>query len=375
MPRQQTTLLCAALALAAASAALWALPGDATPTAPPAPPAVDPTIADQPSTPSATGTPANSVPPPTAVAPPVPLVDDGARARVDTRGWTSGVVKGDIQLAVSVLDRIQSVRVEIEESRNRTPGGPAPFRRVEPLTLGRGTPTFEIRDIPFSAYPYVVTVLSPGLNGSRCTLAIDERTPLVDDVLLRITPGAPLTILLRDQDATPLQGVDVHAMPVGEPHGRTAHRGVSDNFGSVVFLDVLAGDYEVQCSQAGQLLVPPHTLGVQPGVNAAAQANVRGQGHTITIERGVPVTLLVADGAGYPIVDAAVVATATDRIKLTEIPTTTDAVGRASFARLQPGLWSFSIQTDRYENWQRQLTLKPDQEPLHLDVRLVPRRL
>lgn len=142
----------------------------------------------------------------------------------------------------------------------------------------------------------------------------------------------------------------------------------------MVFLDVLAGDYQVQCSLGGQLLVPPQTIGVQPGVNATAQTNVRGQGHTITIERGVPVTLLVADGAGYPIVGATVVATATDRIKLTEIPVTTDPVGRATFARLQPGLWSFSIQTELYENWQRQLTLKPDQEPLHLDVRLVPRR-
>jgi hypothetical protein len=297
----------------------------------------------------------------------------GRRDSEPTIGWTTGVVKGDVQLAVSVLDRIQSIRIEIEEARNRVPGTPPPFRRVVPLTMGRGTPTFEIRDIPFSAYPYVVAVVSPGLNGSRRTLAIDERSPLVDDVVLTITPGAPVTFLLRDQDAQPLCGIDVRALPVGEPAGRPAHQGLTDNFGSVVFLDVLAGDYEVTCSLGGQPLLPPRTFGVQPGVHHA-YANLRGQGHTITIERGVPVHLLVSDGAGYPIVGARVTATATDRIRLTTRETTTDEVGRASFPHLQPGQWQFVVESDRHELWDRQRTLQPDQEPLHLEVRLHPRR-
>src|SRR5690606_38094270 len=126
------------------------------------------------------------------------------------------------QLAVSVLDRIGSIAVILEEQRSSFAGDGSvrrPTKLHATVHRGRGTPTFELRDVPFSEYPYVVAVVAPGLNGSRCTVTVDERTPLVDDVVLSILPGTPLTLLVRDQDAVPFHGVDIAGIPVGEPAG------------------------------------------------------------------------------------------------------------------------------------------------------------
>ncbi len=295
-----------------------------------------------------------------------------ARVREATQGWTKGVVKGDIQLAVSVLDRIQSISVVVEEARSEFTNGTfhRPTKRIVPVARGRGTPTFEVQDVPFSEYPYVVSVYSPGLNGSRCTVTVDANTPLVDDIVLAITPGTPLTLLVRDQDQAPFVGVEVAAIAVGEPAGRPSHKGVSDNFGAIVFENVLAGDYQLLASLAGQPLVEPRTISVPAG----GRSSVRPHSHTLLIERGIPVHLQVHDAGGYPVVGAKVVAIATDRIKLTTYETATDHQGNASFSRLQPGTWQLTVTMDRWQLWDTQRTLQPHQDPLHLDVKLVPLR-
>lgn len=304
-------------------------------------------------------------------APVVVAASAGTHDRIDTHGWTKGVVKGDIQLAVSALDRIQSIAIEVVEARNPiTADGRVqlPTRLIVPVTLGRGTPTFEVRDIPFSDYPYFVTVLSPGLNGSRRTVAIDAKNPLIDNLLLSITPGAPLTILVRDQDAVPYCGLDLAVLPVGEPAGRPTHKGTTDNFGSLVLENVLAGDYQIFASHAGTPVQDPQTISVQPG----GHIKVQGQSHTMTIERGLPVQVTVSDRAGNPYVDTLVTATATDRIKLTVREATTNGIGIASFPHLQPGTWQITIAKDRFHRWDQQVTLKQGQDPLYLEARLVP---
>jgi hypothetical protein len=310
-----------------------------------------------------------AAPLPAAAAAPV-SVAPVARARPDTSGWTHGVVRGDIQLAVSVLDRLQDIVVVVEEARSGSADGSAPpFRTRVAVERGRGTPTFEIPKVPFSEYPYLVSVLSRGLNGSRSTVTVDRNTPVVD-VVLRITPGTPLTLLVRDQDQQPWLGVEVVAIAVGEPFGRPNHKGVTDNFGSIVFEDVLAGEYQLCPSLTGQPLTEPRTISVPSG----GATQVRPHSHTLLIERGVPVTLRVHDAGNFPIVGAKVVATATDRIKLTTYETTTDGIGNATFARLQPGTWHFTVTMERWHMWDAQRTLQLHQDPLQLDVRLVPIR-
>jgi hypothetical protein len=296
--------------------------------------------------------------------------------RVDTSGWTKGTIKGDIQLAVSVLGRIETIRIVVEEARQALGPGKTfvrPYRQVVPVAITRGTPTFEVTDIPFSAYPYIVSVQSPGLNGNRRTLTIDSKTPFVDDVLLSITPGAPLSVLVRDQDNAPFTGLDVRVMAVGEPPERPSHQGTTDNFGSVVFDSVLAGDYQVFVNQNGQALADAQTITVQPGA-PASRSKVLGQSLPLTIPRGVGMRLLVHDRAGYGIADATVEAIMTDRVRLTPRQTTTNAGGVAEFSHLQAGQWHIRVTKDKHDMWDRQFTVKMGQDPPNVDVVLVPSR-
>lgn len=300
-------------------------------------------------------------------------VEAAASPRTDTAGWTTGIVRGDIQLAVSVLDRIKSISIAVEEARRAVADDGSfrnPWRTIVPVKLGIGTPTFEIRDIPFSEFPYVVSVHSPGLNGTRRTLTIDANTPLVDDVVLTITPGSPFSILLRDQHAAPHVGVEVRLVPVGEPLGRRRLVGTSDTFGSVVFEDVLAGDYELHANIQGQPIGEVQVVTVQPGFSLSP-TSVRGQGHTVTIPRGVPLEVRVSDAAGYGLADVTITATATDRLKLTVVELRTDWSGKANFGHLTPGVWQIDVVKDGHQRNSRQITIRDGEVPAPLEFALV----
>lgn len=287
----------------------------------------------------------------------------------------TGIVRGDIQVAVAVLDRIKTITVHVEEARN--PVGPdgrftPPRKFVVPATMGPGTPTFEVTGVPFSEYPYVVTAYAPGLNGTRRTITIDHSTPVVDDVVLQISGGAPFTVLLRDQDQAPYLGVDVLMQPVGDPLGRPKKNGTSDNFGSVVFEDVLAGDYLVHVTENGQPLNEPEKVTVQPGTRATT-AKVQTQGHTVSIARGMSLPVRVADISGYGLADVTVSATATDRVKLTVVSPeqTTDYGGNIVLRHLTPGTWQIDVQKTDFQRCTRTVTIKPNEPPAPLDLQLV----
>jgi hypothetical protein len=337
------------------------------------PAAPDPEARDQ----GATGTTAHS---PDAVqsgvesapvAVKAPIAQKGDRERTDHAGRTTGMVRGDIQLAVSVIPKITSMTVLVEEARSAF--AEAGFRRPNlfrvPIKLGVGTPTFEVTDIPFSEYPYVVSVYVPGLNGSRRTVTIDATNPVVEDIVLVITPGAPFTLLVRDQDAGFYSGLEVQMQPVGDPLGRKPARGTTDNFGSVVFEDMLAGDYQIATFLGGQPIGDAVIVKVHPG-QGNFHPKVQGQGHTLTIPRGVPFQLQVNDAAGYGVADAKVTATAMDRVKLTQVPATTNAGGRAEFKHLTPGTWQFVVEKEKFERRDLQVTIKKGQQPEFRDLQL-----
>src|SRR5262245_55796052 len=121
---------------------------------------------------------------------------------VSTTGWTKGVIRGDIAIAVSVLDKVHDLQVVVDELRpldNKEHIQPFSWR--QPVKLVVGTPTFEVRDVPFSAYGFVVRCYAPGTNGNQVTVQVNEQRPLVDDVRLAITAAAPFSLLLRDQES------------------------------------------------------------------------------------------------------------------------------------------------------------------------------
>jgi len=300
-----------------------------------------------------------------------PVARTGDRDPSANAGRTTGMVCGDIQLAVSVIPKITSMTVMVEEVRSAfaAAGFSRPHLFRVPIKLGVGTPTFKVDDIPFSEYPYAVSVYVPGLNGSKRTVTIDATNPVVEDIVLVVTPGAPFTLLVRDQDAAPYTGLDVQMQPVGDPPGRGHVKGTTDNFGSVVFEDMLAGDYQIVASLKGQPIGDGETVKVQPG-QGSFSPKVQGQGFAMTIPRGVPLQLQVNDGAGYGVPDATVTATAMDRIKLTQVTATTNAGGRAEFTHLAPGSWHLVVEKEKFERRDLQVTIKAGQEPAFRDLQL-----
>jgi hypothetical protein len=318
-------------------------------------------------------------------APPAAAVLDGdgapvaatwtpaARQATDTKDWTSGIVRGDVQIAVAVLPQIESISVVVEELRSAiAPDGSFqhPHRMIVPVKLGIGTPTFEVRNIPFSDYPYTVRLYSPGLNGGSRTLTIDKQTPLHEDVVLAITPGAPFSVLLRDQDLNPLPQIDVRLVPHGDPPGRKSHQGTSDNYGVVVFESVLAGDYQVRMAQDHSPLDESQLITVEAG-NRMYGNKVQGQSHVVTLARGQALSILVTQGPSFGLEGAHVRLMPTDRHRLIQLEDVTDYAGNVRFPRLQPGVWQIDVWKDNYERRTRQITIKEGEAPPQLQVQLV----
>lgn len=359
----RTRELLLATALAVGVIAAWWMLGDEPETPPGGHPTPPPAAA--PSDPAAEPQGSDSLPAAVTWSPP-------PRQQPNTAGWTAGVVRGDVQIAVSILDRIRSINVVVEELRNPLASdGPFqhPHRQVVPVPIGQGTPTFEVRGIPFSSHPYSVRLYSPGLNSSQRTVVIDAEHPLHDDLVLTLSPGAPFSVLVRDQDATPLVGHEVQMVPYGDPPGRPAQRGVSDNFGSVVFEDVLAGDYQVRVLLAGQA-VDDGQLVTVPGDGRMYGPKVQGQSTAITVQRGVPLEVTVLNG-NLGLQGAQVRLVPTDRLRLLELEDTTDYAGKVRFPRLLPGIWQLDVWKDDFERTSRQFTIKAgDPPPAPLEVRL-----
>lgn len=296
-----------------------------------------------------------------------PVAVAGEDRQQDTSGWTSGIIRGDVQLAVSVLDKLGSMTLIVEEVRLGT--AVPPHRIMQPVERGLGTPTFEVRDVPFSPFPYRVTLHAAGLNCSARTLTVDADQPLHEDVVLSISPGAPFSVLLRDQDAGPHPEVDVVLRPFGLPNGRPRLAGKTDNFGSVVFESVLAGQYELSATLLGQPFGRPETVTVQPGMRHFAR-KIQGQGHVMTVPRGVQLEVEVGDGF-YGLAGAEVTLVRTDRRRLKELTATTDGIGRVRFPHLQPGQWQLTVEMPEFRRVDRQFTLKPDMEPQFRRIKMV----
>ncbi|MCR9243652.1 MAG: carboxypeptidase regulatory-like domain-containing protein [bacterium] len=294
-----------------------------------------------------------------------------AARRELTKDWDKGVIRGDIGLAIAVLDKIETITVMVTEMRNAIDQSgkfQRPKQYMVPVKRGVGTPTFEVRDIEFSDHPYIVSVYSPGLNGSRRTVMVTEETPL-HDISLRITPGRPFSLLVRDQDRNPYPLVDVRMIPVGEPPNRRDYTGKTDGNGAVVFEGVLAGDYRLYAGEEGLALAEPVVVTVQD--NARMYGNrIQGQGYTYEIQRGMPLDLMITDRGGYAVEGATVKLQATDRVKLTVLDQVTDLSGKLTFPHLTPGKWMITVTKPNHQPWTRQITITDGVHPDLVNARL-----
>jgi hypothetical protein len=288
--------------------------------------------------------------------------------QVDTSGWTDGVIMGDILLAASAIPRLQSISIEIIELRSPVAGSkePPPLHlRGIPVAIGAGTPVFTIRNIPFSDCGYLVRACSPGLNGGQQTVQVTKAHPCAE-VRLAICPGVCCTVLLRDQDQGALAGTEVTMMPSGEPPGRPPQNGKTDNYGSVVFTNVLAGDWLVYVGHLQQPLAPPAELTVQPGTGS-----IHSQGITVTVPRGQPFTVQAQDILQHGIEDVQVKLLATDKTRLTQLEAQTDWSGRASFPYLAPGRYQIDVYKTDYERRSGTLTVTEGEPVAEQTFRMV----
>lgn len=301
-------------------------------------------------------------------------VSTSDRKPENTKDWTSGIIRGDVKLAVSVLDKLGSITVIVEELRSSHGNGSdqrPPARLYAQVTRGEGTPTFKVTDVPFSDYPYRVTLHATGLNGSQKTVSVtNTEDGRLHDIVLSITPGAPFSILLRDQDSGFHTDIDVLMRPVGLPNGRQRLAGKSDNFGSVVFESVLAGGYELVPTADNKPFGDPESVTVLPGTRNYGR-KIQGQGHVMVIPRGVRVDVRVHDRNGYGMEGATVTAVATDRRSAPPVEGETDGIGRLRFNNLAPGTWQFTIKFKGFQRVDQQLTLRKNQKPLQKDFRIV----
>lgn len=292
--------------------------------------------------------------------------------RVDTTGWTKGIVRGDILLAASVLDKLDTVNIIVKEQRaaiDRAGNFHEVRQYIVPVERSIGTPTFEVRDIEFSKYPYKVSVYAAGLNGSARTVMINEKTPLHDDIQLRITPGRPYSILLRDQDYNPYPDTTVRLIPVGDPQGRKDYTGTTDGYGSIAFEQVLAGDYRIWAGQQGMALAEPELVTVQSEARVYGN-KIQGQGHTYVIQRGMPLDVRITDRGGYAIANASVRLQASDRTRAKPIDRATDGSGLLHYPHLLPGKWMITVTKQNYQPWTRQVTIEDGQlhEPVNAQL-------
>ena len=115
--------------------------------------------------------------------------------------------------------------------------------------------------------------------------------------------------------------------------------------------------------------ISPSSGCVLPGTRSFGR-KIQGQGHVLTIERGVQVDVRITDTIGYGIEGATVTATATDRRKLLELEGVTDNGGNLRFSRLLPGNWQLTVQKKGWQRIDQQLKVKPDQPPMLRDIKL-----
>lgn len=302
---------------------------------------------------------------------PALAVERSARPDVETLTLSAGIIRGDLSLSTSALDKIDTVTITVVEAMNRIPGKESsrtPFTTMKAIQVDkrRGTPTFAIEDVPFSVYGYTVQAWAPGLNGTELHAVVTKEHPIAD-VVLGITTAAPFSVLLRDQQQNPLGNVLVTLMPLGAPLGRPKLQKNTDSFGSALFETVLRGPYKVHAGPLYAQLCDPKDHEV------LGDSGHKPQNLVMVVPRGndLPVQVFGPSGAGLSDVAIEVYATETPLFRKYEAKT--DYSGQFTFKHLPPGRYQVTIQAQEYSRFDRQWQVPETEAAQPLVARLVPK--
>lgn len=246
--------------------------------------------------------------------------------------------------------------------------------------MERGTPRFEFTGIPFSPHAYSVRVFSPGLNGSEQIVAVTEQDPIADAVV-GISPPVTFSIVLRDQFEGPVSEMRLSMLPVDGPPGRGPLNGTTDNFGSLLFEEVLAGDYLIYVDNPTNPLVKPVRVTVQPpGVTIQPEPvylkgkQLRNQFAKIVVPSGRALLVSVTGAAGRGLKDAKLTLLATTSTRYQPYEGVTDYSGRFVFPHLPAGEYELDVELADHQRWTRTVRWQDGEDPPQQDVVLYPRR-
>ncbi len=297
---------------------------------------------------------------------PVELVDAASRPK-----RTSGLIRGDVTLTASTIDKITAITIRVVEAVRDDAGtgnGRRPFtyQQTIPFNPKDGTPKFNLDEIPFSDFGYLVQAYVAGLNGTEQIIQLNEQNPIAD-VVLGIHPGTPFSLLLRDQDLTPLANVEVMLSPDGPPAGRGAYREQTDTFGAAVFHDVLRGTYQAHIGPMSKPLLPPQAIEV------LASSGLQAQSKTIIVPKGEALTVNLYAPTGHGIAEVEVKLSSGSDVRYREVKQTTDWSGRTTFAHLAPGSYWVNVIDPRYEPRTIAVVVRAGEKPKDADIRLVLR--
>lgn len=279
---------------------------------------------------------------------------------------TTGVIDGRIALDTTIVKQLQTYAIEVVEEINENAvreGSKPPFRKVQRFSYDQvGTPFFTIKDVPFSRYGYLVRLHVARLNGSHARVHITKDKPY-GEVQLGLTPGVVFSVLLRDQRQTPRPDLHVQMLPEGNPPDRPVYRGTSNNYGQVLFKDVVQGDYKIYVGRVNAPMNVPEKITVLP-VNAvfskAGSVKVSTQSAMVLVPSGVPVTVEVTDRYGYGVADADLEIHQIEVSRYFSYKGKTAANGRHEFEHLPVGKYQLSVHREGFGRRTQKLEIKEE---------------
>lgn len=288
---------------------------------------------------------------------------------------TSGTIYGRLSLATDVLGEFNSYTITWREmiNPNSRQVGLNPQEGMKSFKVDpHRTPRFMIEDIPFSRYGYEVELFVVGFNGSRRSIQLNEEHPVAgtpdfaefvgEEIVLSLSSGVPFSLRLHDQHFNPISGRELTLVPVGSPRGRQRYPGKTDSFGTMIFENMLRGDYDVKIDQT-----------ILDRVTVQASKKVMIQGAQVLVPMGNDLRIEVNNRIGYGIEGINLLIYAVDTTQNRRREAQTDYSGIHVFPHLMPGTYQLDIWGSGYQRTSRKIRITKEGVQKPVQVRLSSR--
>ena len=204
----------------------------------------------------------------------------------------------------------------------------------------------------------------PGFNGSSQVVSVTERQ-WNPQVTLAITRGVAFTLRVIDQTRAPWTDEPVDLRPM--ERGGVLRVATTNAYGTAIFEDVLAGEYDVWIRdrsvtsvrvQATNLVTSLSKLGLQT--------------KTVELPRG-PTLRVEVNGPRFGLAGVELELYAIDTVANRQLHAVTDFAGVHEFEHVMPGRYQLNVSTKGFQQTSRQVRVPDEGEPEVQKIRLAPR--